>query len=108
MFLKLFVEILPFIQKQNFSPSSKTEERKLRWAKRKRTYTTGAGHISVFASPHTDLYGFAVPVRTRRTRTGLELAPVIESRRALFDVLRWLLASVHNAPRAHPALPCLD
>ena len=54
------------------------------------------------------LHDFAAPIRTLRARTELELAPAIQSRRALFDVLEWLLAGAHNASRAHPVLRCLE
>ena len=47
-------------------------------------------------------------MRTRHAHMGLDLALVIQSRRALFDMLRWLISNLHNAPRVHPILPCLD
>ena len=64
-------------------------------------------HISLFASPCTDLFGFVVLIRTLRAGTGLELAPGIQSRRALFEAFEWLLAVALCTPRAHPVHPCL-
>jgi hypothetical protein len=54
------------------------------------------------------LHDLAAPIRTLRARTELELAPAIQSRRALLDVLERLLAGTHDASRAHPILRCLE
>ena len=54
------------------------------------------------------LHDFAASIRTLRVRTDLELAPAIQSCRALFDVFEWLFAGTHDASRAHPVFRCLE
>jgi hypothetical protein len=50
------------------------------------------------------LHGIAAAIRTLCVHSYLELAPAIQGRRALLDVLERLLACTHNASMAHPIL----